>query len=291
MKKKTSLAKKAPTRVGEQFDLNHVTTAGTIAKLWGRNRDVFLRLRVSLRGDAQETDDAYSCYVTVRIPNGTIDGKLITLLPGAAVSVEGYLTHANYDETLRRFLNVAGAEDFLEAHVPTEDLDAWRAIQVKRQNAILNATCVEPLGTGGVKIVNLVDIEGVVVRTWEYPRGDAVDRFVRVAVYDEHTPIREDKKGNFGRPFRQPHYINVLLAGGKTADDIDVVVRPRQRIRVRGELRDQGRRVTLRDALLSLGSTDVVELMGRVVNPDTMNDISAQQESLHILASAAVVYN
>ena len=293
MKKKSSTKKQTQSRVNEQFDLNIATVAGTIMKLWGRNRDVFLRLRVSLRGDVQETEDAQSCYVTIRIPDGMIGGKLVSLQPGISIRVEGYITHANYDETLRRFLNVASSESFLEKNVAEEDLDAWRGIQFKRQNAVLNAIKIEPVD--GKKeqdeLVNIADLEGVIARKWEYPRDKGIDQFIRIAVYDEFAPIREDKKGNFGRPYRQPHYVNVLLPEGKTSDGVEIMVKTKQRIRVRGQFRDQGRKVTLRDALASLGSSDVVEMMGRVVNPDVMDDIATQQESLHILANAVIVYN
>lgn len=299
MKNKSSIGAKGAhwksthTRVNEQFDLNIATVAGTIMKLWGRNRDVFLRLRVSLRGDVQESEDAQSCYVTIRIPDGMIGGKLVSLQPGIVVRVEGYITHANYEETLRRFLNVADAESFLEKHVPQEDLEAWRLIQFRRQNAVLNAVKIESaaLKKDQEKPVNIADLEGVVARKWEYPRDKGINQFIRVAVYDEFAPVKEDRKGNFGRPYRQPHYVNILLPNGKTSDGVEIKVKTKQRIRVRGEFRDQGRKVTLRDALVSLGSSDVVEMMGRVINPETMDDIAVQQESLHVLANAVIVYN
>ena len=293
MKKKSSNKKTTHSRVNEQFDLNTATVAGMIMKLWGRNRDVFLRLRVSLRGDVQETEDTQSCYVTVRIPDGMIGGKLVSLQPGITVRVEGYITHANYDETLRRFLNVASGESFLEKNVPEEDIETWRTIQFRRQNAVLNAVKIESIGAkkGQEEPVNVADLEGVIARKWEYPRDKGIDQFIRIAVYDEFAPIREDKKGSFGRPYRQPHYVNVLMPEGKTSDGVEIKVKTKQRIRIRGEFRDQGRKVTLRDALVSLGSSDVVEMMGRVVNPEVMDDIATQQESLHILANAVIVYN
>lgn len=293
MKNKSSTKKTTHTRVNEQFDLNHATVAGTIMKLWGRNRDVFLRLRVSLRGDVQETEDAQSCYVTIRIPDGMIGGKLVSLQPGIVVRVEGYITHANYEETLRRFLTVAEGEGFLEKNIPQDELEAWRAIQFRRQNAVLNALKIEPVEVkkDRSEVVNIADLEGVIARKWEYPRDKGVDQFIRVAVYDEFAPVKEDKKGNFGRPYRQPHYVNVLLPEGKTSDGVEIKVKTKQRIRVRGEFRDQGRKVTLRSALVSLGSSDIVEMMGRVVNPEAMDDIAAQQESLHVLANAVIVYN
>jgi hypothetical protein len=294
MKNNSSKNVATRSRVREQFDLNIATVAGTVMKLWGRNRDVFLRLRVSLRGNVQETEDTQSCYVTIRIPDGMIGGKLVTLQPGVLVRVEGYLTHANYEETIRRFLSVAGGDNFLERNVPSEDLEAWRSIQFSRQNAILNALKIEMIKKEHVSqdgCANIVDIEGVIARKWEYPRDQGIDQFVRIAVYDEYAPVSEGKKGNFGRPYRQPHYVNILLANGKTADGVEIKVAKKQRIRIRGEFRDQGRKVSLRDALMSIGSGHVAELMSRVIDPETMNEIVIQHESLHILANAVIVYN
>jgi hypothetical protein len=289
-------------RVVEQFDLNTATVAGTIIRLWGRSGDVFARLRVSLRGELRETDDAQSIYVNVRIPNGMVKNQPVTLQPDEIIMVKGYMTHASYDETLRKFLQVAGESSFLDENIPAEDLETWRSIQFKRQNAILNAVELTPLAEGRraglslskpykIDAVNFVDLEGIVVKTWEYRRDGEVDLFMRIAVYDEWTTISREKKGNFGRPFRQPHYINILLPGGRTSQGKNVSAKIKQRIRVRGEIRDKGHRMTLHESLLALGSSEIAEMMGRVINAERMQEISAQQESLHVLANAVIVYN
>ncbi len=279
-------------RVVEQFDLNTATVAGTIIRLWGRSGDVFARMRVSLRGELREKEDAQSIYVTIRIPDGMIASQLVTLQADDVVLVKGYLTHTNYDETLRKFLNVAGESKFLEENIPSEDLDAWRSIQFKRQNAVLNAMELTPLVDGAhrVEIVHCVDLEGITARTWEYRHDRGVDLFLRLAVYDEWTTISREKQGNFGRPFRIPHYVNVLLPDGKTMQGKPVNIAVKQRIRVRGELRDKGYRMTLRESLMSLGSSEIAEMMGRVINAEKLQEISAQQESLHVLANAVIVY-
>ncbi len=286
--------KKTPQfkRSVEQFDLNTATVAGTIIRLWGRSGDVFARLRVSLRGELREKEDTQSIYVTIRIPDGMIASKPITLQPDDVVLVKGYLTHTNYDETVRKFLNGAGAAKFLEENIPPEDLAAWRSIQFKRQNAVLNAIELTPIleGVRKVEILHSVDLEGIVARTWEYRHDRGVDLFLRLAVYDEWTTISREKQGNFGRPFRIPHYVNILLPGGKTAQDKPVNIAVKQRIRVRGELRDKGYRVTLHESLMSLGSSEIAEMMGRVINAEKMQEISAQQESVHVLANAVIVY-
>ena len=268
-------------RVNEQFDLNTATVAGTIIRLWGRSGDVFARLRVSLRGEIRETEDAHSVYINVRIPNGMVGNTPVTLQPEDVVLVKGYITHANYDETLRKFLSVAGEVTFLDNNIPADDLNAWRSIQFKRQNAVINAVELSPVIEANKKknkneSLNFIDLEGVVARTWEYTRDGEVDLFLRIAVYDEWTTVSGEKKGNFGRPFRQPHYVNVLLPGGKTAQGKPVSAKTKQRIRVRGELRDKGQRVTLHESLMMLGSSEIAEMMGRVINAEKMSEMSVQ---------------
>jgi len=284
-------------RVSEQFDLNTATVAGMIIRLWGRSGDVFARLRVSLRGEIRETEDAHSVYINVRIPNGMIGNTPVTLQPEDVVLVKGYITHANYDETLRKFLSAAGELTFLDNNIPADDLNAWRSIQFKRQNAVINAVELTPFDAEQkgkkyrLESKNSIDLEGVVARMWEYKRDGEVDLFLRIAVYDEWTTVSGEKKGNFGRPFRQPHYVNVLLAGGKTAQGKPVSAKTKQRIRVRGELHDKGQRVTLHESLMMLGSSEIAEMMGRVINAEKMSEITIQQESLHVLANAVIVYN
>ena len=283
-------------RVSEQFDLNTATVAGTIIRLWGRSGDVFARLRVSLRGEVRETEDTHSVYINVRIPDGMIDKTPVTLQPEDVVLIKGFITHAGYDETLRKFLSAAGELTFLDNNIPADDLNAWRPIQFKRQNAVINAVELSPIVEADkkknkIESLNFIDIEGVVARTWEYKRDGEVDLFLRIAVYDEWTIVSTQKKGNFGRPFRQPHYVNILLPGGKTAQGLVVSAKTKQRIRVRGELRDKGHRVTLHESLMTLGSTEIAEMMGRVLNAEKMSEISVQQESLHVLANAVIVYN
>src|SRR5258706_1879526 len=99
-------------RISEQFDLNMATVAGTIIRLWGRSGDVFARLRVSQRGEVCETEDAHSVYINVRIPNGMINNTPVTLQPEDVVFIKGFVTHAGYDETLRKFLSSAGEPTF-----------------------------------------------------------------------------------------------------------------------------------------------------------------------------------
>ena len=111
----------------ERFDLNSVVVAGTVIKLWGRGEDVFARLCVSTRGKIEETEDAFASYVNLRFPEGEVQGNPVSLSPGVQVRIAGFLTHTSYHERILKFLDTAGAKNFLEG-VPEEDLAAWRNI-------------------------------------------------------------------------------------------------------------------------------------------------------------------
>lgn len=279
----------------EQFDLNLVQIAGVIVKLWGRSRDVFVRIRVSLRSVLYETEDAHACYVNLRVPDGIVKGSPVTLQTDEVIQVHGYATHVRYDETLRRFLSAAGEPNFIENHVPLDDQEAWRAIQFSRQNAIVNVLDLHAVPVDAdaakkpVEVMNFVDMEGIVANLWEYPRDNAIDLFARIAVYDEHAPAGKGTR-NFGRVVRLPHYINILFPGGKTSAGRQMMLKKKQRVRVRGEFRDKGRQVSLHESLLGLGSPIIVDMMQRVHHPELLQQIILQQESLHILANAVVVY-
>jgi hypothetical protein len=64
----------------------------------------------------------------------------------------------------------------------------------------------------------------------------------------------------------------------------------KDRLRVTGELHDHGYRRTLHEMLLATGSTAVTDLLQRLPNAGDLHTISAQQESLHVVASAVIVY-
>ncbi len=276
-------------RPDEQFDMNAASAAGTIQKIWGRGGDVFARLRVSLRGQVVETEDAQSCYVTLRFSGGTVQGQDLSLQAGDVVQVAGYLTHTEFEETLRKFLEAAGEPGFLDG-LPPDDRPGWQAIAFKRVNTMFNVeelTLLEADGrlAGQATGINRVVVEGIVARAWTHSE----DRYLRLAVYDRHTPVTQGR-GNYGRPRRKPHYVTILLPAGKTTGGREVAARLKDRLRVTGALRDRGYRQTLHEALLRTGSSAVVELMQRLPNAERMQEIAAQQETTHLEAAAVIVY-
>ena len=273
-------------RPDEQFDMNSATLAGVVQKLWGHNGDVFARLRVSRRSQLVEMEDARSSLINLRFTNGMVGDQDLSMQPGDVVRVTSYLSHSEFDETIRNFLEAARKPDFLD-NVPREDLPAWQAIAFKRVNTMFNVETLELLDSqkqeGGV--INRVVLEGPIARQWTHSE----DIYLRLAVYDSHTRVTKEK-GNYGRPRRLPHYLTILLPGGKTTGGRQVVANVKDRLRVTGELQDHGYRRTLHEMLLATGSSAVMELLQRLPNAGDLHTISAQQESLHVVASAVIVY-
>ena len=273
-------------RSGEQFDMNSASLAGVVQKLWGRGGDVFARLRVSRRGQLVETDDIQSSLINLRFANGMVGESDLSLQPGDVVRVTGYLSHNEFDETIRKFLEAAVKPDFLES-VPPEDLAAWQAIAFKRVNTMFNVETLGLLDSTKPEgnLINRVVLEGVLAQQWTH----AEDVYLRLAVYNQHTPVTGEE-GNFGRPRRRPHYITALLPGGKITGGREVQVHVKDRLRVTGELHDQGYRRSLHELLLATGNSSVTDLLQRLPNAGDLHSISAQQESLHVVASAVIVY-
>lgn len=284
----------------EHFDLNGVQVIGTVQKLWGRGGDVFARLRVSTRGKIEEAEDAFSYYINLRFPEGEVQGTPVSLSPGIAIRVAGFLTHTQYQERILKFLDAAGAGNFLE-NTPDEDRQAWSQIRFRRRNAMLNVLGIQWIGAdvqlGDADLLkeygkaqNKVNLEGIVAKVWEYPHGDGVHLFIRIACYDKYTPTVSGKGDRFGRPRRKPHYLTVKFSGGKV-NGIPIRLENKLRIRVTGKMADQGGSSTLREQLLDMGSEDVIDLMGRLPNADKMGEISAQHSSLHVEAESLIVYS
>lgn len=285
----------------EQYDLNLVVVSGVIGSVWGKNNDVFARLALSLRGRLVENDEKFASHITLRFADGMIGGVPISIQPGDVLKIQGYLVHREYQETLRKFLDEANAMSFLD-YVDPADLSAWRLLTLERRNGLVNALAMSLLDGNGKliahfgepiqeKSLNRAQVEGIVARVWEYRHDEGIDLFARIAVYDEHTPIDSKRAGNFGRARRAAHYITIRFSNGKTSSGATIRLQMKMRIRVVGELRDKAQVVTLRDELLKTGSSEVAAMMQRVTDGGQLSEIKNQQESLHVLANAVVVYS
>jgi len=285
----------------EQYDLNLFVGSGVIRSVWGKNNDVFARLALSQRGNLIENDDTFTSFVTLRFADGMICGIPISIQPGDVLKIQGYLVHREYQETLRKFLDEANAMSFLN-YVDPADLPAWRLLTLERRNGLVNVLAMSLLDGNGIQLshfgeaiqeksLNREQVEGIVARIWEYRHDDGVDLFARIAVYDEHTPIDSKRAGNFGRARRAAHYITIRFANGKTSSGAAIRLQLKMRIRVVGELRDKAQVVSLRDELLKTGSSEVAAMMQRVTDAGQLSEIRNQQESLHVLTNAVVVYS
>lgn len=274
---------------GEQFDLNTVSLTGPAIAVWGRNGDVFVRIQspnlLNLPGPQS--------FVNIIIPDGMIDGIPVTLQKGDLLRVTGYVRQSKYSESLRKILEGAGKKNFFASDLPEEDIPAWRKVRIKRHNAIVQALKVEVTSPDETH-QNHVDLEGIVIETWKYPREECEDLFFRIAVYDEHT-IETEQEGNFGRKRRLPHYINVLLPEQRpvsASDDRTMSFKIRQRVRVRGELRDKWNTESLYDLLFSTGKSDIAGLLQRAgAVGEELKTINTQLESLTVVANAVISYS
>jgi hypothetical protein len=136
------------------------------------------------------------------------------------------------------------------------------------------------------RIRNQIVLEGIIAREWEY----ADHKFTRLAVYDRFTPIeRGNTLGKHGRPRRKPHYITVRFLDGKVAGRL-VAIGLKDRVRITGTIGHQATKVTLHQVLLETGSSEVIELLGRLPNADQCQEIAAQQESLYVEAGSLIAY-
>lgn len=286
----------------ERFDINHVAACGIIGSVWGRNGDVFARLTVSTRNREFETDPRHSAHVTLRFSQGILGSKAVSLRQGDEAWIEGYLVHKEYHETLRRFLEDAHAQTFLD-HVDPSDLNAWRGLTLKRRNGLVNVhyMSLHPrddspnedfgLSENDTRFgCNLALVEGIVARVWEYRHDGGTDLFARLAVYDPNTPVDTRSIGSFGRLRRFAHYVTVRFQNGTVPGMDAVKLHEKMRVRVTGQLRDQAQVVSLRDELLKTGSPKVAAMMQRVTDPSQLSGIQCQQESLHVLATGLVIY-
>lgn len=254
-----------PVTTPERFDGNHVEFTGLVTKIWARSSgDVFARIAIGETPDDEEDNPeprAIDARLTLRLPNGQINGQDISLLKGDIVHATGYLSDTTQWETLRDFLlkaRQAGLVERIPELVPAMDA------QVKRM-----VTCVIPdtldiisAKSGALPAQSLARLEGVVARVWEY--GGHL--FARVAVYDSHTQTTASP-GNNGRERRVPHYVTVQFLH-EQVDGRGVNIKPKDRIRVSGVLGSRVYSENLRSFLLSAHKADVLATLSDGQAPD-----------------------
>lgn len=305
----------------ERFDLNSVIVKGQVTKIWARGSDVYARLRI-LSNEHDEGENENSRFANIRLPQGTIHGQDLSLQGNEILRLSAFILHTSFEETLRRFLDLADSSDFLNI-VPKKDLKLWRDIMFIRQNAMLNvrrAVILDPengkalhtfspqrtvgsvLDPDNIDVqrndtpTNKVIIEGIAAKIWDIPRRSSPipDKMVRIAVYDRFAPIDRDvdAQGSYGLPRRKPHYVNIFLPGGKTTSGYEVDIELKDRVRVTGQIGSLSWTVTLREALVDIGSSTVAAAMQRLgEHTDMLDQIATQQEAAHVEANAIIKYS
>jgi primosomal replication protein N len=251
----------------ERFDANQVELVGLVTKIWARSSgDVFARLSLGeppLPEDADPQGRACDPRMTVLLPGGQVNGRDISLQKGDALLIEGFLSDMTLWESLGDFLLKARQAGLYE-RIP--ELAPAMGVQVKRI-----ATCVIPEALEvldpqkrEVKPHSNARLEGVVARVWVY--GGHL--FARLAVYDVHTQLA-GQMGNHGRQRRIPHYLTVQFSN-EQVDGRSVSLKPRDRIRVVGQLGARVYSENLRTFLISARKADLLAHLSDGQAPDVV---------------------
>ena len=175
----------------EQFDINHVEVAGTIKKIWSHgDLDIWLRLEIP--------NGEMTRRITLRIPDGMIDGEMIPLQNGEIVAVSGILVNSASEEFLTTFLENAK----IKSERIAEMEDTIGGVEIKRMSTRVDVLTLEKMETLPDEPRNSVMLSGLVINTWTYNGGN----YARLAIYDKHTKIVE-----YQQPFpkREAHYVTV----------------------------------------------------------------------------------
>jgi len=251
----------------EKFDLNRTQVSGIVQRIWDYGEDIFVRL------EFYPDEDRPPRYVTLKIPNGMLDGEFVTIQPGELVQVEGYLEDVPYLESMREFFSDAKAKPF---YVDTEQAAQWEQIEIERVGTQIVVTTLASLTND--PHLNAVMIQGIITRSW---KGGA-DLFARLAVYDANTEILQ--AGDHRRwPKRKPHYLTVRIIKGEL-DGKKIALSKRNRIRVSGVLHIHFYRQSLAKILERAGQAALVQTL-----PASADDISALRDSLYVVAHSLIV--
>ncbi len=254
-----------PVTTPERFDGNHVEFTGVVTKIWARSSgDVFARIAIGEAPDNEEDTpqtNTIDARLTLRLPNGQVNGQDISLLKGDVLHVTGYLSDITQWETLRDFLLKARQAGLVE-RIP--ELAPVMDAQVKRMVTCVIPEMLEVLAAkaGSLPVQSAARLEGVVARVWEY--GGHL--FARVAVYDQHTLVTA-APGNNGRARRVPHYVTVQFLN-EQVDGRGVNLKPKDRLRVSGSLGSRVYSENLRSFLLSAHKADVLAALSDGQAPD-----------------------
>src|SRR5512133_2071242 len=127
-------------------------------------------------------------------------------MPRDLAELSGFLADAPYDESLREFLADAKKNALVDSFPNRED---WDQVRIKRVNTRFEILGFKLVPENEPTYYNVVELEGVVANVSKH-EGDL---YVRMAIYDQWTPIVDEEKGKNGRPRRRPHYVTVVFPG------------------------------------------------------------------------------
>ena len=255
----------------EQFDINRCIVGGAIQKIWDRESDIFLRLAFL------PDPDKPLRYLTLRLPDGKIDGKLVSLQPGEKIRVSGYLVDAPYTETLAEFLRDARKDGLIDR---LDNAEKFRQVRVKRVGTRLDVLELERLTNAAELQAADVMVQGIAAKLWNSSRNLKV----RLAIYDQYTDILTPGT-NGKRPRRKAHYLTAFFPDSKVGGK-DVKIHKRNRIRLAGSLQIHFYRQTLREVLLRSGNATLIGELDAVIDPD---QIFAIQDSVSMRVDSAIV--
>ena len=252
----------------EYFDLNQVHLVGVVQRAWAYGPDVLVRL--ALDGAASDPTNT----VTLCLTGGCVGGEPLTLLKDDHISASGYLVDSPYLESGSQFAERSLA-DLLQAVPGLEEVSTERVAT----HLVVEALQIIPEPTP--KPLNEVTVEGIVSRIWA--RGS--HQFVRLAVYDAHTPA-DGRVGKNGRPYRRAHYVSVHFIDGMV-NGRHVRLEKKERLRVHGRLSERRYRESLAMFLLRAGQ---IGLLANVPNADDVRETRVPRSATYIIANAMIQF-
>jgi hypothetical protein len=205
-----------PVPAATPFHLNEVEAAGQITRLWTWNDGLFARLRVPGPQPAREPT-----HLTLRLPDPAAHPLPLTLTAGADLQVSGYLADVPYQESGAQFLKKL-------PRAQQQGLPTWlKDVQVARIATHVIVTALTQ--TPQAPYTNQARLDGVIATQWS--RHGV--RYVRLAIYDEHTPLLPQDPTR-----RKAHFVSVQFPTG-------FACRVGQRVRVAGGLFEKTYRQSL----------------------------------------------
>lgn len=266
-------------RPSEQFDINRATIRGYVQKIWSRGGHTFLR--IALTEPADENGQSRVHYITGRIPDGAVNGELVTIMPGDLAELSGFLADAPYDESIREFLVDAKKSTLVDSFPNKEE---WDQVRIKRVNTRFEILGYKLVSQNEPTYCNVVELEGVVASV----RKHEGDLYVRMAIYDQWTPIVDEEKGKNGRPRRRPHYVTVVFPGsqvsGRTID-----LHEKNRLRIVGTVTMRLYSEALKEVLLRTGKVGLLTADG-LQEPDKIAQIKATRSTTYVVAERAQIF-